>query len=339
METGIVQSINTECLISIIVPVYNGEKYLKSCLDSILAQTLTGIEIIIVDDGSTDTSGIIANHYCEVYEDKIFVLHQKNSGVSSARFNGIRAAHGEWIGFVDADDEIDADMYERLLKNAIEHQAQISHCGYQTIVNNGERIHYFYNTGEKIVQNRKDGIRDLLQGRFIEPSLCNKLFLRTLFDGIHKEKQAIMSLRYNEDLLLNYVLFKRAERSVFEDFCPYHYMARPQSATRKPFDSAKYTDPVKVWEQILQESQEDLKTTAISKYLLACFFAYSSLMEAGYNKQICDKYKNELLKYKSKWRYLRKPDRLRLNLIMRSPALYKLAQGFYVRVLQKKRYE
>ena len=339
METGVQQSMNDMPLISVIVPVYNGERYLPACIDSILGQTWPCMEIIIVDDGSTDDSGNIAEQYCESCRDKVRVLRQNNSGVSMARLAGIQAAHGEWIGFVDADDEIEKDMYERLLKNAIKYHAQISHCGYQTIVNGGERVHFFYNSGMIRKQCGIDGLRDLLEGRYVEPGLWNKLYQRSLIECVLKEDTSFLSLKYNEDLLLNYLFFQKAECAIFEDFCPYHYMARPQSATRKKFDAAKRSDPVKVWNRIMQEVPSDLKDIALHRYLLSCFSAYTGFLYAGYDKDTCERYKNELIKYKKKWGILRKPDRLRLELIMRSPALYRIAQDYYVRVFQKKRYE
>ena len=339
METGVPKSVDHSFAVSVIVPVYNGEEYLAGCLDTILAQTLQDIEIVIVDDGSTDQSGEIADRYREAHKEKILVLHQENGGVSRARYNGILAARGEWIGFVDADDEIAPDMYERLLKNASGYQAQISHCGYQTIVNNGERIHYFYNTGQIKVQNNEEGIRDLLKGELIEPSLCNKIFRHSLIDSIIERDLIDSTLRYNEDLLMNYYLFKESECSVFEDFCPYHYMARSGSATRKTFNAAAFTDPVKVWRRILQEVPEDLKTMALHKYILSCFSAYAGLQDAGYDPQVCKEYRNELIRYKSEWQGLRRPDRLRIELIMKSPALYRRVNDLYISAFQKKRYE
>lgn len=339
METGIPKSVDTNVVVSVIIPVYNGEEYLAGCLDTIVAQTMQNIEIVIVDDGSTDSSGEIADQYRETHKENIQVLHQENSGVSRARVNGILVARGEWIGFVDADDEIEPDMYERLLKNAVEHGAQISHCGYQTIVNKGERIHYFYNTGQIKVQNNEEGVRDLLQGEFVEPGVWNKLFKRSLFDDIIRDCEPELLLRYNEDLFLNYLLFKGADCSIYEDFCPYHYMARPQSATRRAFDAAKYTDPVMVWKRILQEVPQEMRTTALHKYLLACFTAYAELLHEGDEPQVCNEYRNELIKYKSEWHNLRRPDRLRIHLIMKSPALYQIINNLYIKAVQKKRYE
>ena len=115
-------------LISVIVPVYNIAEDLPNCLDSILAQTYPNVEIVAVDDGSSDQSGEILDRYAETYPN-IRVIHKENGGVTSARLRGVREAEGEWIGFVDGDDVIETDMYERLKNNAVKYDAQISHCG------------------------------------------------------------------------------------------------------------------------------------------------------------------------------------------------------------------
>ena len=117
-----------ENLISVIVPVYNVASWLPRCLDSILAQTYKNLEIVIVDDGSLDHSGCIADEYAKTYPEKICVIHTENKGVTAARLRGVREASGSWIGFVDADDEIESDMYAVLWNYAIQYQADISHC-------------------------------------------------------------------------------------------------------------------------------------------------------------------------------------------------------------------
>lgn len=104
--------------LTVVVPVYNVEKYLGKCIDSILDQTLAVDEIILVDDGSKDKSGEIADEYAARYEN-IKVIHQKNGGLSAARNTGIDAATKEYIAFVDSDDYIDSAMYERLCKAGI----------------------------------------------------------------------------------------------------------------------------------------------------------------------------------------------------------------------------
>ena len=115
-------------MISIIVPVYNTEPYLPQCLDSILAQTYTDLEILLIDDGSTDRCGEICNQYA-ARDPRIRVFHTENRGLSAARNLGLDQAKGDYIGFVDSDDWIEPDMYEVLLQKAEETKADIVECG------------------------------------------------------------------------------------------------------------------------------------------------------------------------------------------------------------------
>ena len=114
-------------LISVIIPVYNGEKFLRDCLDSVLNQTYKNLQIILVDDGSTDSSGQICDEYA-ARDSRIQVMHCENAGQAEARNRGIKAATGEWIGFVDDDDIIEPDMYSVLIQNAKTNNVLISGC-------------------------------------------------------------------------------------------------------------------------------------------------------------------------------------------------------------------
>ena len=118
-----------EPLISIIVPVYNVEKYLSKCIDSIINQTYKNIEIILIDDGSTDSSGAICDKYALV-DSRIHVLHIENSGVSNARNVGLNHATGDYIGFVDSDDYIEPNMYELLLEELIADDVDVVQCNH-----------------------------------------------------------------------------------------------------------------------------------------------------------------------------------------------------------------
>ncbi len=119
--------------ISIIVPVYNVEPYIHKCVDSILAQTYSNIEVILVDDGSPDNCGIICDEYAEK-DDRVVVIHKENGGLSDARNAGIDKATGEYIGFVDSDDYIAPDMYEKLYKSLKENNAEIAVCNVVKVI-------------------------------------------------------------------------------------------------------------------------------------------------------------------------------------------------------------
>lgn len=239
-----------EDLISVIVPAYNIQDYIENTIVSICAQTYKKLEIILVDDGSRDNTPAIIDRLA-AQDPRIVPIHKENGGVTSARLCGVKAARGKWIGFVDGDDYIEPNMYEVLLSNAKKYEADISHCGYQMVF--PSRTDYYYNTGRLIEQDRKTGLKDLLEGSFVEPGLCNKLFQRELFEPLLQHDLVDTSIRNTEDLLMNFYLFREARKSIFFDKCFYHYLLRKGSAATSLLNEHKLTDPLKVLEKIEQE--------------------------------------------------------------------------------------
>lgn len=231
--------------ISIIVPIYNIEKYLPRCLDSILAQTYKKLEVILVDDGSVDNSGMIADKYARK-DQRIKVIHQVNQGVSVARNTGIDLATGDYIGFVDGDDYIEPDMYEILMRIIDEQQVDIAHCGYQMVY--PSKTVYYYNTKEKIKMNREEGVLELLKGRKVEPGLWNKLYNAKLFEQVRLPA----GIAETEDLLCNFELFSFAKNSYFYDIAKYHYMLRRGSATNEVLSEKKRRDRYYVVSSIMR---------------------------------------------------------------------------------------
>ena len=122
--------------ITVVVPAYNNETWLPRCLESLLAQSHPDVEIIVVNDGSKDNTGRVIDDYAARYPN-IIAIHQENAGVTAARLMGAAAATGDWIGFVDSDDTVEPQMYAHLLENARKENADISHCGHQTLFPDG----------------------------------------------------------------------------------------------------------------------------------------------------------------------------------------------------------
>ncbi len=251
--------------LSIIIPAYNIDGYLASTLDSVLAQTYKNIEVIVVNDGSKDDTASIIDNYDSKYP-VVKGIHKENGGVTSARLRGVEEATGDWIGFVDGDDFIEPEMFERLMNNALKHDADISHCGYQMIFPDG-KIDYYYNTGKLISQNNIDGLRDLVSGVAYEPALCNKIYKKDLFIRLLKDNLMDSSIKITEDLLMNYWLFKEAKTSVFEDFCPYHYVLRRNSAATSKLNRNKLLDPLKVIRIIYEDVPAQLKDMMFSRLI------------------------------------------------------------------------
>ncbi|MGZ5551627.1 MAG: glycosyltransferase family 2 protein, partial [Nitrososphaeraceae archaeon] len=134
--------------ISIIIPVYNGVKYLPKCIDSVLNQTYKNLEIILVDDGSTDESGKICDTY-SLKDNRIKVVHKQNGGLSDARNTGLKIATSEYIGFVDSDDFIESDMYEILLKTLYAYDADIVQCASYKIIDEKINPEHYSGTVEQ----------------------------------------------------------------------------------------------------------------------------------------------------------------------------------------------
>ena len=324
--------------ISIVVPVFNIEGYVERCLQSLLQQTYTNLEVLAIDDGSTDSSGAILDRLATT-DSRIKVIHKENGGVTSARMAGIRNATGEWIGFVDGDDKIESDMYERLLRNSAEYHADISHCGYQMCFEDG-RVHYFHNTGLLAQQDKITALKELLSGLRIEPGLCNKLFHKTLFRSLLHGGAVPLDIKINEDLLMNYRLFSEAERTVFEDWCPYHYIVRSTSASRAKLNPHKIYDPIKVKEIIRQSAPAELHDAAQQAYISTCINTYHTLLTAG------AKYKDDLRKVHElltqeadDFFLLGRKRRLMANMIVHTPVLYRPIYAVYSRFFQERVYD
>ena len=236
--------------ISVIVPCYNVEQYIQNTVDSILAQSYKTLDVILVDDGSTDRTKEIIDRLANVHS-RVRSFHKENGGVSSARLYGIDQAVGDWITFADADDLLKQEMYSVLISNAIKYKADISHCGYEMVF--PDHIDSYYGTGKIVLQKGKEGIKDLLTGNFVEPSLCNKIYRREIVLDARKECGRALKIHYLEDLLWNYYFFKRSGRSIFVGDCYYQYILRRGSASQSQDTYQKVMDPIKVFRLIEQD--------------------------------------------------------------------------------------
>lgn len=202
-------------MISVIVPVLNAEKTISRCIDSLISQTVSIDEIIIIDDGSTDSSGRICDLYAEKNKN-IQVYHTDNKGVSSARNLGIREAAGEYIGFVDSDDWIESDMYESLLLAMKTTDAELSACGVIHETSHGSFSDR--NDGELEIVDGAACYKAILYSQGIRGYLCNKLFKRELIMNLIDE-----SIAQCEDLLFVTQYMEKVHRVVYINKALYHY--------------------------------------------------------------------------------------------------------------------
>lgn len=221
--------------LSIIVPVYNVEPYLSECLDSILGQTFTDFEVLLIDDGSTDGSSALCDNYAEK-DGRIRCFHKENGGHMSARQTGFRQATGKYIAFVDSDDWIDPAMYNRMCRCAVESDPDIVCCNY-TAATPEKQIERqdvcppgFYNRKQL---EEKVWPRMLFSGTFfhygVSPSLCNKLFRKSLLEKYLF--QVPLSLKLGEDGLAVYGCLLEASSAYFLSESFYYYRSSGSSLT------------------------------------------------------------------------------------------------------------
>ncbi len=212
-------------LISVVVPIYKVERYLKTCIDSILAQNYSNLEIILVDDGSPDNCGSICEEYALI-DKRIKVIHKENGGLSDARNVGMSKAEGKYITFVDSDDIIDKHFIARLYENLVNAKADISCCDLARIQSIDE-----VKENQNVKVEEFDGlsaIKETLYQRKIDNSACAKLYKIDLFDEIKYPKG-----KYFEDLDTTYKLFLKAKKIVATNEKLYYYIQREGSILHK----------------------------------------------------------------------------------------------------------
>lgn len=203
--------------ISVIVPIYGVEAFLPKCLDSLLAQTYPNLDIILVEDGSPDQSGIICDRYAEK-DQRIRVIHKKNGGVSSARNIGLAAATGDWIGWVDADDWIEPDMFAYLMENALRHQSDIAVCSRWEEYKEGSRFRGW--KGKRLLCT-EESLQELLRNDSMQNYLWDKLWKKKLFENI-----SFAEGKTFEDVAVVYQLFAKADTILCLPEGKYHYLQR-----------------------------------------------------------------------------------------------------------------
>ncbi|MBS4197578.1 glycosyltransferase [Lederbergia citri] len=271
--------------VSIIVPVYNVEDYLEKCIESILSQTLTCFEVILVNDGSTDKSGLVCKEY-EKKDNRVKVIQKENGGLSSARNAGMKIARGKYIGFVDSDDYIDPNMYKNLIELCEKTNGDIGICKFGREIN-----------GKKVTELQKkiiiefdnlEAMRELFKGELYRFSVCNKIFKKSCFENI-----LFPDGRIHEDLSTSYKVFSNAKKVVYSSEIGYMYVKREGSILTSKFNE-KRLDAFLGWKEIIPFMTQHYPE--LSKEYFSCF-AFGCLDNVYYIL-------NEVMEYKKRNRYL-----------------------------------
>lgn len=320
-------------LISVIVPVYKAEKYLDKCVKSIQNQTYRNLEIILVNDGSPDRCGEI----CDVLakgDPRIRVFHKENGGQSSARNMGLDNMTGEYVGFVDSDDWIEPDMYQRLYSLCVMHNAQISCCGIQKDYLDGHIV--YFNPAypqEKSVElySMDEALRESLANAKITYSPCDKLYHKTVFSTLRMTVGKIY-----EDMEIIPKCIEQVEKIVYDPYPFYHYNLTEESTIRGTFNPRRFAEA-----DVALEKAEDYRVRyphlydiAMARYIAACL----NIIHVSYGVESCAQRRKEMVAAmrgslpQPAVAALRKQERIKLMALRVSPAAYELLMRIYDKI-------
>ncbi len=234
-------------LISVIVAAYNIEAYLPRCLDSLLMQSYQELEIIVVDDGSKDHTGMICDQYAQ-RDSRIQVIHQENQGLSGARNTGLSIAKGDYIGYVDGDDWIEPEMYQEMIKACEEEKAQIAVCAYRKIREENQQIEQTEFSGRKYVLTRQEALDIYICDNkpfHIYNSVWSKLFRKDLIEGIQFPLG-----KKSEDIMYTTKALANTNCCVFLDAPYYNYVLdRAGSIMNKKLHERRFNDEIPFWKE------------------------------------------------------------------------------------------
>ncbi len=324
-------------LISIIVPIYNTEAYLEKCIDSIRNQTYENIEIILVDDGSTDSSPQICDRYAQL-DSRIVVLHRANAGVSASRNAGLAIANGKYIGCVDSDDWIEPDMYEKMYLACEQHKVPLAMCRYarvrETQVKRGGTGQIKKYTREELLKYYISGAEDVV----VNNSVWSKLFLKELIDDL-----SFAEGRVSEDIMYTTKLLCKLEAGVYLDSCLYNYKAdREGSIMNSNKVQRVIEDEVPFWKEHISYIRESV-SDELGDYAEFYFYKrmlsyYMELIKEAETKKLAEWIKKVVYSDKRRVReicdaqYVGIGDKVRMQLFLLHPVLSKGVNDLYVRV-------
>lgn len=318
-------------LISVIIPVYNKEKYIEKCIDSVLSQSYKNLEIILVDDGSVDNSGKILDSYLE-RDNRIKVFHIKNGGVLAARNFGVKHSTGQYLSFIDADDTVETKYLEKLLKVLLDNNCDISQCNYSNVVKGITTP--VADTGEILIQSSDEAIEYILSGKKYVVGLWPKLYKRELFNNIPEYS----GIKVNEDYIINFCAFQNANKTVFIDLPLYNYFCNEDSVTHTISSVVACQDVQYVAKLILAKSKnKPYEKLALKRYQKSFLGLYSSMLLTRHaDREEKQKCLNELRKIYKGDNLFSSKDKLKAKIFIYTPFIYKIGYRFFDKIRKKK---
>lgn len=268
--------------ISVIVPVYNVEKYLEKCVNSIISQTYPNIELVLVDDGSTDNSGKICDDL-KKNDQRIKVVHKENGGLSSARNAGINESTGAYYGFIDSDDFIDKEMFSTLYEAIKRTGKDIASCGRYVDVFGQYCVEEFV-LGKERVFSREEAIAEVLLLEKVDVSACDKLYKNTLFETVRYPEGQI-----SEDAAVIFDLLDKSNGVVHVGKPFYHYVFRKNSITKSSYSARKHDviTNIKSIDSFISQKHPSLMTES---RIYACICSAALIMDMKKDNSSIKKY-------------------------------------------------
>ena len=259
--------------ISVIIPVYNVEKYLIRCVDSVINQTYKNLEIILVNDGSTDSSGILCDELAKS-DARIKVIHKENGGLSDARNKGEESSTGDYVIFIDSDDYIHIDMINSLYFQIKSEEADVSVCGVMNVYSNSETPQCS-NTQLVFSCDREGFLKEYLVGEKIPGGIWNKLIKKSISEKI----KFPFGLIY-EDAYYQYELLKHCEKYVVNTLPYYYYFHRGNSITTRPYTSKDlvYVEIYRRYYELVKEQYSTLEEEGFFRVAYAYFFILDKML-------------------------------------------------------------
>lgn len=276
-------------LISVIVPIYKVEEYLDRCVESIVNQTYKNLEIILVDDGSPDNCPQMCDSWAEK-DSRIKVVHKENGGLSDARNAGMPFAIGDVVSFIDSDDWVELDMFEKMLSRMQKDNSDIVSCGVKWVEEDGTVIRDVTVNANEVLDTHS-AMKELINDNKFKQHVWNKLYKYELIKGIPFEKG-----RYHEDVFWSYQIVGKAERVTILKDSLYNYVQRKGSIMGNSYSVKRLDglDALKKQCEYVKERFPDLYDNALYVYIGSCYFQLQAAIRTKQSREVIDNILNRL---------------------------------------------